>query len=62
MFGLQLKTFDRETAEGNPAAGAFIRSYLGMRMAIGLLGYFCRSCWWWLTRPSFTRQHPFAVP
>jgi hypothetical protein len=38
MFGLQLKTFDREAAEGNAAAEAFIRSYLGMRMAIGLLG------------------------
>jgi hypothetical protein len=31
MFDLQLKTFDREAAEGNPAAGAFIRSCLGMR-------------------------------
>ncbi len=38
MFGLQLTTFDREAAGTNPDADAFIRSYLGMRMAIGLLG------------------------
>jgi hypothetical protein len=38
MFGLQLNTFDREAAAENPAARAFIGSYLWMRMAIGLLG------------------------
>ncbi len=38
MFGLQLQTFDREAAAKNPAAEAFIKSYLGMRLAIGLLG------------------------
>ncbi len=38
MFGLQLNTFDREAAAENPAAQAFIGSYLWMRMAIGLLG------------------------
>jgi hypothetical protein len=38
MSGLQLDTFDREAAGDNPAARAFIGSYLWMRMAIGLLG------------------------
>lgn len=38
MFGLQLNTFDRDEAAKNPAARAFIESYLWMRMAIGLLG------------------------
>lgn len=38
MFGLQLNTFDRDAAAENPAARAFIESYLWMRMAIGLLG------------------------
>ncbi len=38
MFGLQLTTFDRDAAGDNPAARAFIRSYLVMRLAIGLLG------------------------
>jgi hypothetical protein len=38
MLGLELKTFDRDAAEENPAALPFIASYLWMRMAIGLLG------------------------
>jgi hypothetical protein len=38
MFGLQLNTFNREAAAKDPAAQAFIGSYLGMRMAIGLVG------------------------
>lgn len=38
MFGLELNTFDRDAAAKNPAAEAFIKSYLSMRMAIGLLG------------------------
>lgn len=38
MFGLQLNTFDRDAAAENPAARAFVESYLWMRMAIGLLG------------------------
>lgn len=38
MFGLQLKTFDREAADADPAALEFVKSYLRMRLAIGLLG------------------------
>lgn len=38
MFGLQLNTFDRDASAENPAAEAFRKSYLGMRMAIGMLG------------------------
>ena len=38
MFGLELKTFDRDAAAKNKDALPFIGSYLWMRMAIGLLG------------------------
>jgi hypothetical protein len=37
-MALQLNTFDRDAAGQNPGAEPFIRSYLGMRMAIGILG------------------------
>ncbi|MEV6285760.1 hypothetical protein [Kribbella sp. NPDC051770] len=36
MFGLELRTFDRESA---PADDPFVRSYLAMRRRIGLLGF-----------------------
>lgn len=38
MLGLELNTFDRDEAEKNEAARPFIKSYLLMRMAIGLIG------------------------
>lgn len=38
MFGLQLNTFDRDEAAKSNAAEPYIKSYLWMRMAIGLLG------------------------
>lgn len=60
MFGLQLKTFDRDAVGDSPEARALITCYLWMRLAMGLIGISLPVLlvlvdWWFVHSPGAVR-------
>lgn len=60
MFGLQLKTFDRDAVPKSPEADALINCYLWMRLAMGVIGLSLPVLlvvvdWWFVDSPGTVR-------